>query len=147
MHCVFYDSNVASVCYDVGGMRVVQFMTGGWLENNLPANRLYKSDTFIFPNDIAPTLLSMAGANESFLLNEKKGAPYGNSLWNYIRNSVDPAKAQSPKQLVRKVSISKEYFFDVQENRTLKNIYTGEKALQTPRLWEPIWPKNGDLLM
>jgi hypothetical protein len=128
-------------------MRVVQFLTGGWLEKNLPANRLYKSDTFIFPNDIAPTLLGMVGANVSLLLEGKKGTPYGNALWNYISNSINPTKVGSPKQLVRKVSISKEYFFDVQENRTLKKIYTGENAVQMPRLWAPIWPKNGDLLM
>jgi hypothetical protein len=89
----------------------------------------------------------MAGANVSLLLDGKKGAPYGNSLWNYIQNSVDPSKARRPKQLVRKVSISNDLFFDVQENRTMKNIFTGDSALQTPRLWEPIWPKKGDLLM
>jgi hypothetical protein len=122
-------------------------MTGGWLDQNLPANRSYKSGTFIFPNDIAPTLLDMAGANVSLLLDGKKGAPYGNALWSFIKNSVDPAKAQLPKQLVRKVTISKDLFFDVQENRTLKNFYTGEVAVQVPRLWEPVWPKNGDLLM
>lgn len=122
-------------------------MTGGWLDRNLPANRSRKSDTFIFPNDIAPTLLSMAGANVNLLLDGKKGAPYGNALWNYIRNSVDPTKARRPKQMVRKVTISKEFFFDVQANRTLKNFYTGDTAVPLPRLWEPIWPKNGDLLM
>jgi Sulfatase len=142
-----YPSRSAKFSPFEGGTRVVQFMTGGWLEKNLPANRLYKSNTFIFPSDIAPTLLGMAGANVSLLLDGKKGAPYGNAMWNYIRNSVDPTKAQHPEQMVRKVSISNDLFFDVQENRTLKNIYTGETALQTPRLWDPIWPKNGDLLM
>jgi hypothetical protein len=133
--------------FRTGGTRVVQFMTGGWLDRNLPANRSRKSDTFIFPNDIAPTLLNMAGANVGLLLDGKTGAPYGNALWNYIRNSVDPTKARLPKQMVRKVTISKEFFFDVQANRTLKNFYTGETAVPLPRLWDPIWPKNGDLLM
>jgi Sulfatase len=131
-----------------GGTRVVQFLTGGWLDQNLPNKRLYKSDTNIFPNDIAPTLLEMVGANSSFLLGNLKGAPYGNSLWKYIQNSVETsANVTKPKQLVRKVVISKEFFFDVQANRTMKNFYNGNKPINTPRLWDPIWPKNGDLLM
>jgi hypothetical protein len=89
----------------------------------------------------------MAGANVSLLLDGRKGAPYGNALWSYIRNSVDPTKAQNSKQLVRKVSLSKDLFFDVGENRTLKNIVTGDNAVVLPRLWEPIWPKNEDLLV
>jgi hypothetical protein len=131
----------------LGGTRVVQFMTGGWLDQNLPANRSFVSNTFIFPNDIAPTLLDMAGADASFLLEGKKGAPYGNSMWEYIQNSVDPQKKSKPQQLVRKVAYSKELFFDVQANRTMKNFYNGNATLAIPRLWDPIWPKNGDLLM
>jgi hypothetical protein len=126
---------------------VVQFMTGGWLDHNLPAKRRYKSSTNIFPNDIAPTLLDMVGANISLLLDGKKGAPYGNSLWKYIQNSVDLTNRNKPTQLVRKVVISKEFFYDVQSNRTLKNFYNGDTPLSTPRLWDPIWPKDGDLLM
>jgi hypothetical protein len=132
---------------EIGGTRVVQFMTGGWINQNLPTNRSFKSDTNIFPNDIAPTLLHMAGANISSLLGEKKGAPYGNSLWNYIKNSVDPSNTNQPKQMVRKVTLSKELFFDVQVNRTMKNFFSGNVAIPMPRLWDPIWPKNGDLLM
>jgi Sulfatase len=131
-----------------GGTRVVQFMTGGWINQNLPANRRYKSDTNIFANDIAPTLLEMVGADVSFLLGENKGAPYGNPMWTYIQNSVDQVESPTkPKQKVRKVVISKEFFFDVQPNRTLKNIFTGNIPMATPRLWKPIWPKTGDLLM
>ena len=131
-----------------GGTRVVQFMTGGWIDQNLPAKRRYKSETNIFVNDVTPTLLEMAGADVSFLLGNNKGAPYGTPLWKYIQNSVElTPNATKPKQKVRKVVISKEFFFDVQLNRTLKNIYTGTIPVATPRLWDPIWPKNGDLLM
>ena len=131
-----------------GGTRVVQFLTGGWLNQNLPSKRAYKSDTHIFSNDIAPTLLNMAGADIKFLLNGKKGAPYGNALWDYIKASVNPNRTtEEPMQLVRKVSINKNFFFDVQLNRTLKNFYAGDTAVPAPRLWDPIWPKNGDLLM
>jgi hypothetical protein len=136
-----------SCLYYPGGTRVVQFLTGGWINHNLPNKRLYKSNTNIFPNDIAPTLLDMVGANVSLLLDGKNGAPYGNPLWKYIKNSVDTTDRTKPKQMVRKVVISKELFFDVQANRTLKNFYNGNVPLSTPRLWDPIWPKNGDLLM
>jgi hypothetical protein len=125
----------------------VQFMTGGWLDNNLPANRKHKSNTYIFPSDIAPTLLDMAGGDVNLLLDGKTGATYGNPLWEYISNSVDPAKETAAKQLVRKVSYTKDFFFDVQADRTMKNFYSGDTPLLVPRLWEPIWPKDGDLLM
>jgi hypothetical protein len=125
----------------------VQFITGGWIDNNLPANRKYKSNTYTFPSDIAPTLLDMAGGDVNLLLDGKTGATYGNPLWEFIRNSVDPAKEAEAKQLVRKVSYTKNFFFDVQANRTLKNFYTGNSPIFLPRLWEPIWPKDGDLLM
>ena len=131
-----------------GGTRVVQFMTGGWINQNVPADRRYKSDTNIFANDIAPTLLEMVGADVGFLLGGNKGAPYGNPMWKYIQNSVElEENATKPIQKVRKVIFSKEFFFDVQLNRTLKNIFTGNIPMATPRLWDPIWPKNGDLLM
>ena len=131
-----------------GGLRVVQFMTGGWINQNLPENRGYKSVTNMFPNDIAPTLLEMVGADVSFLLGSNKGAPYGNPMWNYIKNSVERIPNVSrPVQKVRKVVISKEVFFDVRSNRTLKNIYTGDIPVFVPRLWDPIYPKTGDLIM
>jgi Sulfatase len=130
-----------------GGLRVVQFMTGGWINQNLPENRGYKSVTNMFPNDIAPTLLEMVGADVSFLLGSNKGAPYGNPMWNYIKNSVEQIpNASKPIQKVRKVVISKEVFFDVGPNRTLKNIYTGDIPVFVPRLFDPIFPKNGDLI-
>ena len=130
-----------------GGTRVVQFLAGGWLDVNLPPNRKFKSDTHIFAPDIAPTLLGMAGGDVSFLLGNKTGATYGNQLWNFIKASVDPALKNDAKQLVRKVSYSTNFFFDVQTNRTLKNFYSGNESVPIPRLWDPVWPKNGDLLM
>jgi len=117
------------------------------LDKRLPSDRKYKSDTYIFPQDIAPTLLDMAGGDIALLLGDNAGANYGNAMWEYIERSVDPAKEGEQKQKVRKVSYSKHLFFDVQTNRTMKNIYTGDEPQNVPRLWEPIWPKEGDLLM
>jgi hypothetical protein len=122
-------------------------MTGGWLDNHLPPNRKFKSNTHVYPSDIAPTLLEMAGADASYLLGGRKGATYGNSVWRFIQNSIDPSKKDEPKQLVRKVSYNKDFFFDVQANRTMKNFFTGSAAVPLPRLWEPVWPTNDDLLM
>jgi hypothetical protein len=133
--------------YFSGGTRVVQFMTGGWIDNNLPNVRKYKSETHTFPHDIAPTLLDMAGGDVNLLLGGRTGATYGNSLWEVIKNSLDPTETGKPQQLVRKVSYSKTFFFDVQASRTLKSFFTGNTPIPMPRLWDPIWPKNGDLLM
>jgi len=125
----------------------VQFLAGGWLDNNLPAEQKDKSDTYIFPQDIAPTLLDIAGGSVTSLLGGMSGATYGNAMWEYIKRSVDPSKKAEEKQKVRKVSYSTDFFFDVQANRTMKNVYTGSTPQNIPRLWEPIWPKEGDLLM
>lgn len=124
----------------------MQFMSGGWLDNNLPAGRSFKSDTYIFPHDIAPTLLAMADADVDKLLGGKSGAVYGNAMWEYIKESVSPLP-QAETQKVRKVSYTKDFFFDVQANRTMKNFYTGDTPQNVPRLWEPVWPRKGDLLM
>lgn len=89
----------------------------------------------------------MAGGDVSFLLGEKKGAPYGNQMWEYIKTSVDPTTRKETHQKVRKVSYAPDFFFDVQTNRTMKFVFTGDKPVNVPRLYEPIWPKNGDLIM
>lgn len=119
-------------------------MTGGWLDRNLPAGRKHMSNSYIFPHDIAPTLLDMAGADVNFLLGGRSGAVYGNALWNYIKNSVTE---NGPYQLVRKVSYGKDFFFDVQTDRTFKNFYTGDTPQYIPMLWEPVWPKANSLIM
>jgi hypothetical protein len=122
-------------------------MTGGWLDKNLPANRKYKSNSYVFAHDIAPTLLHMAaGTDVDFLLGGKSGAVYGNSLWNYIKNSVSLTDT-GPSQLVRKVSFGKDFFFDVQADRTFKNFYTGDAPQYLPMLWEPVWPKADSVVM
>jgi hypothetical protein len=89
----------------------------------------------------------MAGGDISLLYGNNSGAPYGNSMWQYIQNSLDPAKPASTHQKVRKVSYTKDWFFDVQENKTMKHFYTGSEPMYLPRLWDPIFPKNGDLVM
>jgi len=135
--------------FTLGGTRAVQFMSGGWIDNEFPAGmRETKSDTYIFPQDIAPTLLGMAEGSVGVeaLLGGRTGATYGNAMWDYIKSSVDP-NAMGEKQKVRKVSYSKDFFFDVKTDRTMKSVYTGDTPQLTPRLWEPIWPKEGDLLM
>ena len=130
-----------------GGIRVPQFISGGWIDQQLPAVRKAQSNTYIFPNDIAPTLLEMAGGDVSFLLGGNKGAPYGSPMWKYIKNSIDPTMSLSTHQRVRKVSYTPDMFFDVQEARTMKFFYTGSNPMLVPRLYEPVWPKTGDLIM
>mmetsp|Transcript_15191 Transcript_15191/g.22946 ORF Transcript_15191/g.22946 Transcript_15191/m.22946 type:complete len:118 (+) Transcript_15191:451-804(+) len=50
-----------------GGYRVVQFLTGGWLDQaqpqQQPPQQGRKSDTFVFINDWAPTFLDMVGGS------------------------------------------------------------------------------------
>lgn len=89
----------------------------------------------------------MAGGNKDFLFKGVKGANYGNSMWQYLKNSVDAAQPKETHQMVRKVSFNKDFFFDVQLDRTLKHIFMGKIPQWTPRLWEPVWPRNGELLM
>jgi hypothetical protein len=131
----------------VGGVRAVQFLSGGWVDKNLPSGTNRVSSTYVFPSDIGPTLLEMAGGNEAFLLRGLTGATYGNSMWEYLKSSVDASKPKSAQQKVRKVSYNKDMFFDIQVDKTLKNIFTGKIPQWTPRLWEPVFPKNGDLVM
>jgi hypothetical protein len=130
-----------------GGIRVPQFISGGWIDQQLPAVRKAQSNTYIFPNDIAPTLLEMAGGDVSFLLGKNAGAPYGSPMWEYIKNSIDPTKSLSTHQRVRKVAYTHDMFFDVREDRTMKFFYTGNNPILTPRLYEPVWPRTGDLYM
>jgi hypothetical protein len=126
----------------------VQFLSGGWVERNLPSNHRRKSNTYIFPNDVLSTLLQMAGGDPGTVHSGKAGAPYGNALWNYIRNSVTTDNTpETPHQLVRKVSYGPDWFFDVQQDKVLKHFYTGDTPMLVPRLYEPIWPKDGDLVM
>lgn len=131
----------------IGGVRAVQFLSGGWIEKNLPAGKDRVSNTYVFPSDIGPTLLEMAGGNKNFLLKELSGPTYGNSMWEYIKKSVNLTKLKTTHQMVRKVSYSPQLFFDVAVDKTTKHIYMGKVPQWTPRLWEPIWPKNGDLVM
>lgn len=131
-----------------GGIRVPQFFAGGWIENQLgdagckevPAT----SDTYFFPNDIAPTLLKMVGANKKYLIDDLEGAPYGNEMWAHIKNSITGG---GPHQKPRKVSFSHDMFFHVKsETQTYKNFFYGNKAVPLPRLWAPVWPRDGDLI-
>ena len=89
----------------------------------------------------------MAGGDVSFLYGNKTGAPYGSQLWSYIKNSLD---LSSPSilnhQKVRYVSYTPQMYFDIQQNSTLKFFYTGSNTMPVPRLYEPIWPKDGDLI-
>jgi arylsulfatase B/arylsulfatase I/J len=129
-----------------GGIRVPQFLTGGWIERQLPENRLRKSGTYFFPHDIAPTLLEMSGASVDYLLDGKSGASYGNAMWEYIKNSVDPAKGPETHQKPRKVAYSPKVFFDVQLDRTMKTVITGNTPQLLPRLSAKVWPTNDDLI-
>jgi hypothetical protein len=126
---------------------VPQFLSGGWINQQLPEPHETKSNTYIFPNDITPTLLWMAGGDVSFLYGNKTGAPYGSQLWSYIKNSLNPSSPSSTHQKVRKVSYTPKMYFDVQRSSTLKFFYTGNDTMPVPRLYEPIWPKDGDLIM
>jgi hypothetical protein len=67
----------------------------------------------------------------------------GNPLWKYIQNSVS---SQVPKQLPRKVSFSKDVFFDVSEDATHKLMVTPDGySVFYIRKWAPVWPKDADL--
>mmetsp|Transcript_10583 Transcript_10583/g.16159 ORF Transcript_10583/g.16159 Transcript_10583/m.16159 type:complete len:631 (+) Transcript_10583:180-2072(+) len=131
-----------------GGMRVAQFMAGGWLNKNLGStNGPRVSDTYIFPMDVGPTLLQMAGADKSYLIQDKKGAVYGNELWEYIARSTTTTTSYGPIQKERMVSFTHDLFFDVREYTTTKLFYTGKEPQLTPRLWKPVYPTDEDLLM
>ena len=129
-----------------GGVRVPQFISGGWIDCNLPQNKDRKSETFVFPIDIGPTLLDMAGGDVSFLLGDKKGAVYGNSVWSEIKKSISGTDPNE-WQLERNVSYSADLYFEVKEDKTVKNMYVGNQPILMPRHWNPVWPKNDDLLM
>jgi hypothetical protein len=89
----------------------------------------------------------MAGGNKDFLLKGHTGATYGNSMWTYLRSSADLEQRNTTHQLVRKVSYNNDIFFDVQADKTFKNVFMGKIPQWSPRLWEPIWPTNADLLV
>jgi Sulfatase len=159
-----------------GGVRVPQFISGGWIDKQFPPSasaaapsRAAKSDTFVFVPDVAPTLLDMAipGAHK-YLLGDRSGAVYGNPMWTYIKNSLvvppNPTTTSAgsaaasaaaaaagalmpPHQLPRRVSYGPDFYFDVQANRTVKNFYTGTSPQTSPRLWSPNYPQTSDLLM
>eukprot|EP00804_Cyclotella_cryptica_P015881 CCRYP_006376-RD/>CCRYP_006376-RD protein AED:0.06 eAED:0.06 QI:1179/1/1/1/1/0.87/8/411/600 len=129
-----------------GGIRVPQFLSGGWIENSLPKGQNFKSNTYVFALDWAPTLLEMAGGpgSKKYLLGDWKGASYGNELWKYIKNSIsDPNK---PSQLERYVSYSLDLYFQVTKSTTTKMMYTGDSGVNTPRHWNAIWPMDDDLI-
>lgn len=110
-----------------GGVHVPQFMTGGWLEKNLPENTLPAvSDTYIFTMDIGPTLLQMAGGSRSDLLGDRTGAVYGDSLFENIKASIGVNSTETMHQKERKVSYDSSVFFEVGENATYKNYHTGK---------------------
>jgi len=102
-----------------------------------------------FPLDLGPTLLEMAGAGSRFLFGkeERKEATYGSEMWNFIKNSIDPSKHRRTWQKPRKVSYSSTLYFNITEETTTKNLYTGLQPVLTPRHWDAVWPKDGDLLM
>lgn len=132
-----------------GGTRVPQFLTGGWLDQNMPlSTNNHRSETFMFPQDWAPTLLEMAGGDASQLLGKhaETNGPYGSAMWDYIAQSVQPGAENVDAQKMRKASLSYYFFFDVQEDRTMKMVETGDGAVMTPRKWAPVWPKDNDYL-
>lgn len=131
----------------LGGIRVPQFISGGWINDQLQERRGKNSSTYIFANDITPTLLEMAGGDVNFLYGNKTGAPYGSQLWSYIKDSLDPSMPPTNHQKVRKISYTPKMYFDVQSSGTFKFFYTGSDTMPVPRLYEPIWPKDGDLIM
>jgi hypothetical protein len=89
----------------------------------------------------------MAGGDVSLLYGNQTGAPYGSQMWNYIKNSLNSSSPSTSHQKVRKVSYTPKMYFDVQPNSTVKFVYTGNDTVLIPRLYEPIWPKDGDLIM
>lgn len=121
-----------------------QFLSGGWIDNNLPKDRSNKSSTYVFVNDWAPTLLEMIGANKHYLLGDRTGASYGNEMWTFIKNSVSRNGKKVQKK--RLVSYSTTLFFDVSEDKTFKMMYTGDDGVYIPRHWSAIWPLEGDLI-
>eukprot|EP00957_Ditylum_brightwellii_P207239 15352104-Ditylum_brightwellii.AAC.1 len=46
-----------------GGVRVSQFLTGGWVEKNTPSGTGKASDTYMFSLDWPTTFVEMAGGN------------------------------------------------------------------------------------
>lgn len=48
-----------------GGYRVVQFLAGGWFNQDSQQQQGRKSDTYVFMNDWAPTLLEMVGGSSA----------------------------------------------------------------------------------
>jgi hypothetical protein len=141
-------ASLSPFLFTLGGVRTPQFISGGWIDQQLPKSRNRQSNTYMFPNDIAPTLLEMAGGDRSYLLGDKTGAPYGNEMWEYIKKSVDPKSIKEYHQKPRLVSYTPEFFFDVQVNKTVKFFYNGDKPVPIPRLYvDPVWPKTGDHIM
>ncbi|KAL7538921.1 hypothetical protein ACHAWF_006245 [Thalassiosira exigua] len=128
-----------------GGLRVPQFLTGGWINENVrssgPAQR-WVSSTYVFVNDWGPTLLEMVGGSKKYLLGDWTGASYGNQMWSYIKNSIE----NKSSQLNRSVSFSLDLYFNVTEETTHKLIYTGDLPSLTPRHWNATWPMDNDLI-
>lgn len=131
-----------------GGLRVPQFLTGGWIDKHTPRSRRTLSDTYTYMLDWAPTLLEMAGFDSvTLMLGGRKGAMYGNPMWNYIKESLAlKASTEKPIQKVRKVTYSPVLMMDVQENATFKKYYTGDDGVVTPRHWSPNYPQNDEMI-
>jgi len=149
-----------------GGYRVIQFLSGGWINKSslhqkqsqdLMLGR--KSDTFIFVQDWAPTFLEMVGGSDAVdhlykkIVYQEDGTPVdpmeGNPMWKYLQNSLESSEpwVEKPKQLPRKVSYNSKLFYDVRPDETYKLMHT-PAALPNfyIRKWAPIWPTDDEVI-
>lgn len=103
--------------------------------------------------DWAPTLIGMAGGNTKDLyriddnpIDTKDKATYGNSMWEYIKNSVEPgSKKREDVQKFRQVAISSTLFYDIQKTKTMKYWSTTGANLFI-RKWNPIYPTGDEVV-
>ena len=144
-----------------GGLRVSQFLSGGWIDKHAPKRETNLSDTYVVVNDWAPTLLEMAGSSKTWLLGDLEGEPYGNEMWKYIQNSVKtndaeksqrylPQHLQGPHlgshQRERRVTFSTRLYLDIQEEGTRKYIDTSNDPVYFARKWGSTWPTDSDII-
>lgn len=129
-----------------GGIRVPQFLAGGWLKQQNPniGSHPMTSNTFVIANDWAPTLLGMAGGDKSYLLGDAEGPAYGNNLWDNIQASVT---SETGHQMERTVTFSPQLFLDIREDATYKYIQTLDHVpIYFARHWNAIWPTDDDII-
>lgn len=152
-----------------GAIRVVQFLSGGFVEKQLEtweeskqatgtdlsydAERGWSTDTYMFVHDWPVTLLEMAGFDDPEAMScaghdaDGAGASTPTPGSHTAGRAMWAGYLSAGRQLSRKVAYSDEFFLDVRESGSVyKNYYVGDKNVMFDYHWTPTYPKQGDFV-